>query len=117
MASPRDVLSAKKEKAKEALQKDGFFKPKRVYVGLATCEIAAGSQNVMDVFQGELKNLPDVFVSKKGCAGRCNLEPTVEVVEDGKDTVKYVGVDAEKARQIIDRHLKKGEIISEWVKK
>ncbi|MCL2144447.1 MAG: (2Fe-2S) ferredoxin domain-containing protein [Endomicrobia bacterium] len=115
MASPREVLQLKKEKAKEVLQNDGFFRAKRVYVGLATCEIAAGSQPVMDIFQSETKGMPDVFVSKKGCAGRCNLEPTVEVVENGKDTVKYVRVNEEKARQIIERHLKKGEIISEWV--
>ena len=117
MTSPKEVLQAKKAKAKEVLQNEGFFRPKRVYVGLATCEIAAGSQNVMDVFQSEAKNLPDVFISRKGCAGRCNLEPTVEVAEEGKDTVKYVSIDGEKARQIIERHLKKGEIISEWVKK
>ncbi|MDR1195278.1 MAG: hypothetical protein LBL00_02255 [Endomicrobium sp.] len=117
MTSPREVLLAKKEKAKEILASKGFFKSKRVYVGLATCEIAAGSQSVMDVFQNEGANLPDVFVSTKGCAGRCNLEPTVEIVEEGKETVKYVGVNEEKARQIIERHLKKGEIISEWVVK
>lgn len=117
MTSPKEVLQAKKAKAKEVLQKEGFFKPKRVYVGLATCEIAAGSQPVMDVFQKELKDSPDVFISKKGCAGRCNLEPTVEIVEEGKETVKYVCVNEEKARQIIERHLKKGEIISEWVVK
>ena len=117
MTSPKEILQAKKEKAKEKLQNEGFFKPKRVYIGFATCEIAAGSQSVMDVFQSELKNLPDVFVSKKGCAGRCNLEPTVEIVESGKDTVKYVQVDENKARQIIEKHLKKGEIISQWIKK
>jgi Ferredoxin len=115
MASPKEVLQAKKEKAKEVLQKEGFFKPKRVYIGLATCEIAAGSQAVMDVFKEKSKDLPDVFISRKGCAGRCNLEPTVEVVEEGKETVKYVSVNEEKALQIIERHLKKGEIISEWI--
>ena len=117
MTSPNEVLQAKKEKAKEVLQSEGFFKPKRVYVGLATCEIAAGSQSVMDVFQNEAGNLPDVFVSRKGCSGRCNFEPTVEIVEEGKDTVKYVGIDGKKARMIIEKHLKKGEIIPEWVKK
>ena len=117
MTSPKEVLQAKKEKAKEVLKKEGFFRPKRVYVGLATCEIAAGSQPVMEVFQNETKDMSDVFVSRKGCAGRCNLEPTVEVVEEGKETVKYVKVDEKKARQIIEKHLKKGEVIFEWVVK
>lgn len=117
MTSPKEILQAKKAKAKEVLEKEGFFKPKRVYIGLATCEIAAGSQPVMEIFKNETKGMTDVFVSQKGCAGRCNLEPTVEVVEEGKETVKYVKVDEEKARQIIERHLKKGEVISEWVVK
>ncbi|MDR2425987.1 MAG: hypothetical protein LBD46_02235 [Endomicrobium sp.] len=117
MTSPKEILQFKKEKAKEILESKGFFRPKRVYVGLATCEIAAGSQSIMDIFQSETGNMSDVFVSAKGCAGRCNLEPTVEIVEEGKETVKYVSVNEEKARQIIEKHLKKGEIISEWVVK
>jgi len=38
----------------------------------------------------------------------------VEVVEEGKIPVKYQKVDAEKAREIINRHLKHGEVIKEW---
>ncbi|MHC5137104.1 MAG: (2Fe-2S) ferredoxin domain-containing protein, partial [Planctomycetota bacterium] len=58
--------------------------------------------------------LTDVYLSQKGCAGRCNLEPTVEVVEEGKIPVKYGRVTPEKARDIVERHLKKGEVIAEW---
>jgi (2Fe-2S) ferredoxin len=94
----------------------GYLSTKRVYVGMATCEIAAGSSEVMEVFESAIKNgLPDVYLSKKGCAGRCNLEPTVEVVEEGRIPVKYGKVNREKAKDIIERHLKKGEIIEEWV--
>jgi (2Fe-2S) ferredoxin len=82
---------------------------------MATCEIAAGSKEVMDVFQQAIANgLTDVYLSQKGCAGRCNLEPTVEVVEEGKIPVKYGRVTPEKARDIVERHLKKGEVIAEW---
>lgn len=117
MPSPKEALQAKKEKAKQILEKEGFFKPKRVYVGLATCEIAAGSVPVFEVFKNGTKDLRDVFVGIKGCTGRCNLEPTVEVAEEGGKTVKYVRVNEEKARRIIERHLKKGEIIYEWTVK
>ena len=117
MTSPKELLQAKKEKAGKELEKAGFFKPFRVYVGSATCENAAGAQAVMEVFAGELSSDLDakVYLSKKGCSGRCNLEPTVEIVEEGKDTVQYVQVTEEKARQIIDKHLKNGEIQSQWV--
>jgi (2Fe-2S) ferredoxin len=90
--------------------------PKRVYVGMA-CEIAAGSKEVMEVFKNAVTKggLVDVYLSQKGCVGRCNLEPTVEVVEVGKNPVRYGKINPERARQIIDRHLKKGEVIKEWI--
>lgn len=117
MTSPKELLQAKKEKAKQELEKAGFFKPFRVYVGSATCENAAGAQSVMEVFAKELSGSADakVYLSKKGCSGRCNLEPTVEVVEEGKEPVQYVQVTEEKARRIIDKHLKNGEIQVQWV--
>jgi (2Fe-2S) ferredoxin len=49
-----------------------------------------------------------VYLSQKGCAGRCNLEPTVEVIEDGKIRSSTAGSPL-SAPEIIDRHLKKGD--------
>lgn len=116
MSSPKELFQAKKEKAKQELEKAGFFKPFRVYVGSATCENAAGAQSVMEVFIKELSDISGkVYLSKKGCSGRCNLEPTVEVLEEGKEPVQYVQVTEEKARQIIEKHLKNGEIQHQWV--
>jgi len=116
MATPMEILKKKRAQAMHRLVAKGYLSS-RVFVGMATCEIAAGSEDVMDVFQkaiagGELKN---VYLSQKGCAGRCNLEPMVEVLEEGKIPVKYQKVTPEKARQIIDRHLKQGEVIEDWV--
>ena len=48
-------------------------------------------------------------------AGRCNLEPTVEVVEAGKIPVRYGRIDRQKALEIIERHIKGGQVIQEWV--
>jgi (2Fe-2S) ferredoxin len=116
MATPLDIIKKKRAEAIGKIIGKGYLSTKRVYVGMATCEIAAGSKEVMEVFRNGIKNgITDVYLSQKGCAGRCNLEPTVEVVEEGKIPVKYGKVTPEKARQIIERHLKKGEIISEWV--
>lgn len=116
MVSPLETIKMKRAEAINRIIGKGYLSTKRVYVGMATCEIAAGSQDVMEVFQGAIKNgLTDVYLSQKGCAGRCNLEPTVEVIEEGKLPVKYGKVTKERAQAIIDRHLKKGEVIKEWV--
>jgi len=116
MPTPIEIIKKKRSEAIGRIVGKGFLSTKRVYVGMATCEIAAGSKEVMEVFQAAIKKgLPDVYLSQKGCAGRCNLEPTVEVVEEGKIPVKYGKVTKERAKEIIERHIKKGEIISEWV--
>ena len=112
---PKDSLISKKEKAKEELQKIGYFKPVKVFVGSATCENAAGAQEVMEVFKAAQKAGTDFYLSIKGCAGRCNLEPTVEIIIEGKKPVQYVQLNEEKAKQIIEQHIKGGKVVSEWV--
>ena len=111
------VIRKKRAEAVSRIVSKGFLSTKRVYVGMATCEIAAGSKDVMKVFREAITQggLTDVYLSQKGCAGRCNLEPTVEVVEAGKIPVRYGKIDPQKALEIVERHLKKGDVIKEWV--
>ncbi len=116
MVTPKDIIKKKRAEAVNRIISKGYLSTKRVYVGMATCELAAGSREVMDVFRQAIANgLTDVYLSQKGCAGRCNLEPTVEVVEEGKIPVKYGRVTPERARDIVERHLKKGQVITEWL--
>jgi NADP-reducing hydrogenase subunit HndB len=116
MVTPLDLIKKKRAEAVGRIISKGYLSTIRVYVGMATCEIAAGSKEVMAVFKKAIGNgLTDVYLSQKGCAGRCNLEPTVEVIEEGKTPVKYGKVTEERAKQIIERHLKNGEVIGDWV--
>lgn len=115
MVTPLEIIKKKRTEAINRIESKGYLSTKRVYVGMATCEIAAGSKDAMEVFKEAIKNgLTDVYLSQKGCAGRCNLEPTVEVIEEGKLPVKYGKVTKEKAEQIVEKHLKKGEVIKDW---
>jgi (2Fe-2S) ferredoxin len=116
VVTPKDIIRKKRAEAVNRIISKGYLSTKRVYVGMATCEIAAGSRDVMDIFRQAIANgLTDVYLSQKGCAGRCNLEPTVEVVEEGKIPVKYGRVTPERAREIVEKHLKKGQVITEWL--
>ena len=116
MSTPLEIIKKKRAEAVGRIISKGYLSTTRVYVGMATCEIAAGSKDVMEVFRKAISNgLTDVYLSQKGCAGRCNLEPTVEVIQEGKIPVKYGKVTKEKACQIIEKHLKKGEVITEWL--
>jgi len=116
MITPLEAVKKRRAEAISRIVSKGYLSKTRVYVGMATCEIAAGSKDVMEIFQTAIKNgLTDIYLSQKGCAGRCNLEPTVEIVEESKIPVKYGKVNRERAQQIIERHLKKGEVIKEWL--
>ena len=62
-----------------------------------------------------LKFIPDkVTVSQTGCIGICQYEPVVEIFEAGKDKVTYVKMDREKAKDVVEKHLKGGQIVTEY---
>ena len=89
----------------------------RVVVGMATCGIAAGARPVLNAFVEEVANsgLADkVTVSQTGCVGLCQLEPIVEVYEAGKEKVTYVKMTPEKAKAVVEKHLKGGNTVTEF---
>ena len=89
----------------------------RVVVGMATCGIAAGARPVLKAFtDGVSENaLTDkVTVTQTGCIGICQYEPVVEIFEEGKEKVTYVKLDAAKAKEIVEKHLKGGEVVTEY---
>jgi NADP-reducing hydrogenase subunit HndB len=116
MKTPLEILAEKKAAASDHLKEQGYFSKKRVYVGMATCEIAAGSKEVMAEFEAAKKNGLDIYLSRKGCAGRCHVEPTVEVIDPSTGPVLYTKVDPKKAKEIIREHLIGGEPLAEGEK-
>ncbi|MBR4836634.1 MAG: (2Fe-2S) ferredoxin domain-containing protein [Clostridia bacterium] len=89
----------------------------RVVVGMATCGIAAGARPVLAAFVEEVNNAgltEKVTVSQTGCVGYCQLEPIVEIHEAGKDKVTYVHMTADKAKKVVEEHLKGGKIVAEY---
>ena len=84
----------------------------QVKVAMATCGIASGAKEVMDFFITNLaKRNIDAVVTQTGCMGYCYAEPTVEVRLPGQDPVVYGYVDVKKADEIIEKHIKEGELI------
>ena len=89
----------------------------RVVVGMATCGIAAGARPVLNAFVEGVNNeglAEKVTVSQTGCIGVCQYEPVVEVFEAGKEKVTYVKMTADKAAEVIERHLKGGHVVSDY---
>jgi len=84
----------------------------RIKVGMATCGIASGAKETMNVFVEELEQEAiDAVVTQTGCMGFCYAEPTVEVTLPGKEPLVFGHVGKEKVREIIDVYIKRGELI------
>ena len=89
----------------------------RVVVGMATCGIAAGARPVLSAFVDKVNEAGlsgKVTVTQTGCIGVCQYEPVVEVFEEGKEKVTYVKLDAAKAAEIVEKHLKGGKVVEEY---
>ena len=89
----------------------------RVVVGMATCGITAGARPVLNTIVEEVNNgglYEKVTVSQTGCIGLCQLEPIVEVLEAGKEKVTYIKMTPEKAKEVVEKHLKGGKVVTEY---
>ena len=110
-------LQAIKDKMKDKVILREGANDIRVVVGMATCGIAAGARPVLSTLVEEVnkEGISDkVTVSQTGCIGLCQLEPIVEVFEAGKDKVTYVKMTSEKAKRVVEEHLKGGKVVNEY---
>ncbi len=89
----------------------------RVVVGMATCGIAAGARPVLNAFVEAVNEsglTGTVTVSQTGCIGICQLEPVVEVYEAGNVKTTYVKMTPEKAKTVVEKHLKGGKVVADF---
>ena len=89
----------------------------RVVVGMATCGIAAGARPVLASFVENVEKSGlsgEVVVSQTGCIGLCQYEPVVQVFEAGNEKVTYVKMTAQKAAEVVKKHLVGGQIVEEY---
>ena len=116
MKSLAELQAIKNRMKDKVVLRDGM-EATRVVVGMATCGIAAGARPVLNAFvEGVNKeDLEDkVSVTQTGCIGLCQYEPIVEVFEAGKEKVTYVKMNPEKAQEVIEKHLKGGQVVGEY---
>jgi NADP-reducing hydrogenase subunit HndB len=89
----------------------------RVLVGMATCGIASGARPVLNELSDlvQEKGLTDkITVTQTGCIGLCQFEPIVEIEEPGKPKVTYVKMNPEKAKEVFEQHLVRGQAIGKY---
>ena len=116
MKSLAELAAIKEKMQNKVVLREGSSET-RVVVGMATCGIAAGARPVLNAFVEEVgaQGLAgNVMVTQTGCIGICQYEPVVEIFEDGKDKVTYVKLDADKAKEIVEKHLAGGTVVEEY---
>ena len=118
MAVIKSVEDLKKLKSsiEEANQKliaeNGNKKLVEIKVAMATCGIASGAKGVMEFLIEELpKRNIMARVKQTGCMGYCYAEPTIEITMPDEEPVMFGYVDTKKADEIIEKFIKKGELV------
>ena len=80
----------------------------KIAVGMATCGLATGAQDVFDQLEKSIAgtNL-DAVLSRTGCLGFCQREPLVDVYIPGKPRLTFADMTAPRAVELVDA-LKQG---------
>ena len=88
-----------------------------IQVGSATCEHAAGSNEVMEEFRKHIaaSGREDIVLRQTGCTGRCSREPIVGVFKSRQMPVKYEQVDRNLVHEIFTKHVLKNEPLLDHV--
>ena len=94
---------------------DGKHKAK-ITVHLGTCGIASGAGKVLDALSQEIRErgAEGLIVTTSGCAGLCSREPMATVELKGKAPVKYIDLNEDKIRMILNEHVLGEKIVSEY---
>ncbi len=117
MKSLEELMAIKQKMQDKVAVRNASNDDIRVVVGMATCGIAAGARPVLNAFVeavNEAGLATKVSVTQTGCIGLCQYEPIVEIYEKDKDKVTYIKMTAEKAREVVEKHLQGGKIVSEY---
>ena len=84
----------------------------QIKVAMATCGIASGAKEVMDVLikECEKRNVSAV-VTQTGCMGYCYAEPTIEVKKPGMEPIIFGYITPQKVEEVISRYVINNEIV------
>jgi len=109
MSKPMEQLLERRQKAEKRLRKEKLNSRVRITVGSATCENAAGANDVFKRVEDLIKKhgLKDVTLSRVGCTGKCDMEPVVTVFSRQSTPVKYITMTPDKVDKVFDSHILK----------
>lgn len=89
----------------------------KIVVGMGTSGIAMGAREVMKTFLDEIstRQIVDVIVSQTGEKGLSSMEPVVDIIEEGKETITYGNMTSEKAKRVVSEHIVNGQVVQDYI--
>jgi len=87
---------------------------KKIVVGMSTCNVAAGADEVYDYVKARVDDGLDAQLSITGCLGMCYAEPQVQIFDEDGTRHLYVGVNLNRIQKIIDDHVVGGKPRDKW---
>lgn len=118
MGTKFESIEALKNKKKELLdnqkERAEFYE---VRVAMATCAIATGANEVYEAIEKMIRSegILNIHLKATGCMGYCYAEPTVEIVQPSGKKVMYGNVDTQLALDILEKHIKNGQMLNEYI--
>jgi NADH-quinone oxidoreductase subunit F len=86
-----------------------------VTVGLGSCGIAAGANKTYDKIKAlKESDKLDFLLKKTSCVGMCYREPLVEITDE-TGTYLYGEVDADRAVEVIEKHINQQDPIRDYI--
>ncbi|HNY17701.1 MAG TPA: (2Fe-2S) ferredoxin domain-containing protein [Treponemataceae bacterium] len=116
--SLEDLRKLRESTQQQIKKRETEGKQAQIVVGMGTCGIAAGAKATLDAFVKELDARGmggDVMIRQTGCMGLCQNEPTVEVIMKDMPSIIYGRVDAAAAKEIVEKHLIKRELLNDRI--
>ncbi len=91
----------------------------QVTVHMGTCGIAAGARDVLLALVSALgaEGASKVLLKQSGCAGLCDREPMMTVVDKSGTEYRYCKLDGAKVREIVREHLLGGRPVADLLVK
>jgi NADH-quinone oxidoreductase subunit F len=103
-------FAERRAKAQAVWEAEQSSRRPTIYVGTATCGLAAGAGELLDVLEALLKrHKVRADICQVGCIGLCYLEPLVDVRLPGGTRVCYANVTEKTLEKIIKEHVLRGK--------
>ncbi len=112
------MTPAEFRRRRDELRREAAARPKVpvIYVGAATCGLAAGAREVIAALRQELEAQgARAEVVETGCIGLCEKEVLLDVQRPGEARYTYGHVTLKMVGRIVAEHVLGGKPVEEWV--